>query len=93
VRAAPELLGGPTIGREYARPGGWWWRKSLKSNKPSKPPEINENSEKTGGFTQFLAYKSLKTPFFVQKYLTRYILDSFFEEYINFNIFRDLRHC
>jgi hypothetical protein len=48
---------------------GWWWRGSQKPNKPSKPPEINKNGEKTGGFAHVLAYKSLKT---------------FFEEYTNF---------
>jgi hypothetical protein len=26
--------------------GGWWWRGSLKSNKPSMPLEIYENREK-----------------------------------------------
>jgi hypothetical protein len=25
---------------------GWWWRGSQKPNKPSKPPEIDENGEK-----------------------------------------------
>jgi hypothetical protein len=36
------------------------------------PPEIYENGKKTGGFLNFLAYKSLKMPFFAQKYLTIY---------------------
>jgi hypothetical protein len=31
-------------------------------------PRMDKNGEKTGGFTHFLAYKSLKTPFFAQKY-------------------------
>ncbi len=43
---------------------GWWWRESQKSDKLSKPPEIYENSEKTGGFMHFLAYKSPKMLFF-----------------------------
>jgi hypothetical protein len=34
-----------------------------------------------------------KTPFFIQKYLTRYIPEMFFEEYINFKIFNYLSHC
>jgi hypothetical protein len=34
--------------------------------------------EKTGGFAQVLAYKSPKTPFFAQKYLTRYTHKTFF---------------
>ncbi len=40
-----------------------------------------------GGFTHFLAFKSLKTLLFVQKYLTRYIPKTFFEEYINLKFF------
>jgi hypothetical protein len=36
------------------------------------PTEIYDTSEKTGGFPQFLAYKSPKTSFFAQKYFTRY---------------------
>jgi hypothetical protein len=35
------------------------------------------------------AYKSPKTPFFAIKYLTRYTHETFFEEYINFKIFRN----
>jgi hypothetical protein len=46
--------------------------------------------EKTGGFMHFFAYKSLKTPFFAQKYLTRYIPKTFFEEYINLKFYV---HC
>ncbi len=42
---------------------GWRWRGSQKSNKPSKPPEIAENGEKTDDFAHILAYKSPKTPF------------------------------
>jgi hypothetical protein len=43
-----------------------------------------ENGEKTDSFAHVLAYKSPKTPFFAQKYLTRYIHETFFEEYMNF---------
>jgi hypothetical protein len=63
---------------------GWWWRGSQKPNKPSKPPEIDKNSEKTGSFAHILAYKLPNTPFFAQKYLTRYTHETFFEEYMNF---------
>jgi hypothetical protein len=63
---------------------GWWWRGSQKPNKPSKPPEIDENNKKTGVFAHVLAYKSQKTPFFAHKYLTRYTHETFFEEYTNF---------
>ncbi len=44
------------------------------------------------GFEHVLAYKSPKTPFFAQKYLTRYTQEMFFEEYINFKIVRYLSH-
>jgi hypothetical protein len=60
---------------------------------PSQPYKIANNGEKTGGFTHVFAYKSPKTPFFGIKYLTRYTQETFFEEYINFKIFRNLSHC
>jgi hypothetical protein len=56
VRAAPELLGALTMGGGSARPRGGG-RESLGSQ--IKPPEIYKNGGKTGGFTHFLAYKSL----------------------------------
>jgi hypothetical protein len=68
VRAAQKLLGAMTIGKGECPGRGWWWRESKESN----TPKIYENGEKTSGFPHFLAYKSLKTPFFAQKYLTRY---------------------
>ncbi len=71
---------------------GWWWRGSQKPNKPSKPPKIDENGEKTDGFAHVLAYKSPKTPFFAQKYLTRYTHETFLEEYTNFQA-HYLSHC
>ncbi len=60
---------------------------------PSQQYEIAKNGEKTGGFAHVFAYKSPKTPFFAIKDLTRYTHEMFFEEYINFNIFRNLSHC
>jgi hypothetical protein len=42
------------------------------------------------GFAHVLAYKSPKTPFFAQKYFTRYTHEMFFEEYINFKIVHNL---
>jgi hypothetical protein len=71
---------------------GWWWRGSQKPSKPSKPPKIDKNSKKMGGFAHVLAYKLPKTPFFPQKYLTRYTHKMFFEEYINFKIVCYLSH-
>jgi hypothetical protein len=59
---------------------------------PSKPPEIHENGEKTGGFAHVLAYKSPKMPFFAQKYLTRYTHETFFDKYVNFQN-HYLSHC
>jgi hypothetical protein len=46
-----------------------------------------ENSEKTGSFSHFLAYKSLKMPFFAQKYFIRYTPRTFCEEYIILRFF------
>ncbi len=71
---------------------GWWWRGSQKRNKPSKPPKIDENGEKTGSFTHVLAYNLPKKPFFAQKYFTRYTYETFFEEYTNFEA-HYLSHC
>ncbi len=59
-------------------------RGGLKSNKPSKPPEIHKNGKKTGGFAHVLAYKSPKMLFFAQKYLKRYTHETFFDKYVNF---------
>jgi hypothetical protein len=56
---------------------------ATKKNKPSKPPEKDKNSEKTGGFAHVLAYKLPKTPFFAQKYLTRYTHETYCKEYMN----------
>jgi hypothetical protein len=56
-------------------------------------PDMYENGEKTGNFLHFLANKSPKTPFFAQKYLTRYTPETSFEQYINFKIFRYFGHC
>jgi hypothetical protein len=39
-----------------------------------------------------LVYKSPKTSFFAQKYLTRYTPETFFEEYTNFEA-HYLSHC
>ncbi len=80
VWAAPELLGAPTIGGGSARSRGGGGGGSQKSNKTFKPPEIYENSEKTGGLAHILAEKLLKMPFFTQKYLTRYTHEMFFDE-------------
>ncbi len=59
---------------------------------PSQLYEIAKNDEKTGGFAHVLAYKSPKTPFFAQKYLTRNTHETFFEEYTNFQA-HYLSHC
>jgi hypothetical protein len=41
---------------------------------------ITKIAPKTGGFPHFLVKKSLKMPFFAQKYLFRYTPKMFFEE-------------
>jgi hypothetical protein len=57
------------------------------------PTRMYKNVEKTGSFAHVLAYKSLKTLFLAQRYLTRYTPEMFFEEYKYLKIFRLLRHC
>ncbi len=83
MRAAPELLGAPTIGGGSARPWGGG----------GEVIYTFTAGEKTGGFAHVLAYNSPKTPFFALKYLTRYTHKTYFEEYINFKSFRNLSHC
>ncbi len=93
VRAAPELLGAPTIGGGSARPGGGGGEiHRSHTYMPSQPYEIAKNGKKTGSFAHVLAYKSPKTPFFAQKYLTRYTRETFFEKYVNFQN-HYLSHC
>jgi hypothetical protein len=75
MRAAPELLGAPTIGRGTRVGDGGSLRSQI--SLPSCPKYTK--SAKKGGFTQFLADKlpKKKLPFFVQKYLKRYIPETF----------------
>jgi hypothetical protein len=54
--------------------------------------KYTKTAKKTGGFAHVLAYKSPKTPFFAQKYSTRYTHETFFEEYMNFET-HYLSHC
>ncbi len=89
MRAAPELLGAPTIGGGVPGPGVVVERSYM----PSQPYEIAKNGKKTGGFTHVLACNLPKTLFFALKYLTKYTHETFFEEYLNFKIFRNLSHC
>jgi hypothetical protein len=51
-----------------------------------------ENAKKLGGFAHVLANNSPKTPFFAQKYLTRYTHKTFFEEDMNFET-HYFSHC
>ncbi len=75
MRAAQKLLGAPTIDGGSAQAGG---REgvSKESNTPPCRPECTKH-QKTGGLTHFLAHKSLKMPFYAQKYLTRYTPETF----------------
>jgi hypothetical protein len=91
VRAVPELLGAPTIGGGSARPGGGGG--GCHKSQISLPSCPKYPKTAMGGFTHCLAYKSPKTPFFAQKYFTRYTQETFFEENINFKIFHNLSHC
>jgi hypothetical protein len=47
-------------------PARWWWRESKKSNKPSKPTGIYENSAKTAGYPHLLTLKSQKRLFLLK---------------------------
>jgi hypothetical protein len=83
VWPAPELLGAPTIGGGSARSGGGGGKGHRSQiSLPSRPKY--KKMAKTGSFALVLANNSPKTPFFAQKYLTRYTHETFFEEYMNF---------
>jgi hypothetical protein len=90
VRAAKEVLGEQTIGGAQAGGCGGGCQRSRIS--PNSARNVRKQ-RKYWRFPEILAYKSPKTPFFAQKYLTRYTQKMFFEEYINFKIFHYLRHC
>jgi hypothetical protein len=62
---AQELLGALIISRGSARPWGWWWGESKKSNKLSKLPRIYENSQ----FLALFALKIAKNALFFLKVL------------------------
>ncbi len=89
MRVAPELLGAPTIGGGSAWPGGGGGEVIYTFTAIRN----SQKRRKNGCFAHVFAYNSPKTPFFALKYLTRYTHDTFFKEYINFKIFRNLSHC
>jgi hypothetical protein len=89
VRAAPELLGAPTIGGGSARPWGGGGEVIFTFTAVRN----SRKRQKNGGFAHVLAYNSPKTPFFALKYFTRYTHETLFEEYINLKIFRNLSRC
>jgi hypothetical protein len=89
---APEMLVAPTIGRGSARSRGGGEGDHRSQISLQSRPKIDKNGKKTGGFAHVLAYKSPKTPFFAQKYLTRYTHETFLEEYTNFEA-HYLSHC
>ncbi len=91
MRAAPELLGAPTIGGGSARP--WGGGGEFPRSHTFTAVRNSQKRRKMGGCEHILAYKSPKTPFFALKYLTRYTHETFFEEYINIKNFRNLSHC
>ncbi len=91
VQAAPELLDAPTMGRGSARPGSGG-EESYRSQISLPSARNVRKRQKTGGFAHVLANNSPKTPFFAQKYLTRYTHETFFEEYTNFEA-HCLSHC
>ncbi len=91
MRAAQKLLGAPTIGGGSAQAGGVV--EGVKGVKYTpKPPTMYENGEKRAVFCTYFK-KLLISQFFTEKYLSRYTPETFFEEYMNFNIFCYLRRC
>jgi hypothetical protein len=57
------------------------------------PPEMYKNSENTGSFPALFGLLNAENAIFHSKVLTRYTPETFFEEYVNFEIFCYLRHC
>jgi hypothetical protein len=79
VWAAPELLGASTIGGGSAR-SGVVVEKVIEVKSAFQAAQNIQKQRKTGSFAHVLANNSPKTPFFAQKYLTRYTHERFFEE-------------
>jgi hypothetical protein len=50
---------------------GWWWRESKKSNKPSNPPGMYENSTKTAGYPTLIDLKIVVNADFYLKVLNK----------------------
>ncbi len=71
---------------------GWWWRRSQKSNKPSKPPEIYKNGEKRAFSQTFWQIISRKCHFSLTSTEQDILTRCFFKEYMNFKT-HYLRHC
>jgi hypothetical protein len=71
----------------------WWWRELKESNKPPPHLELQKKAPKTGSFPQ-LTLKSVKTPFFTQKYIIKYTSKMFIgEKNMNFKYFCYLGRC
>ncbi len=68
---------------------GWWWRGHIYLHSRTKQPKT---AKKRAVSRTFLLINHRKCCFSL-KYLTRYTHQTFFEEYINFKIFRNLSHC
>ncbi len=93
MRAAPELLGAPTIGGGSARLGGGGGeihRSHIYLHSCTKWPKTAKKREVS---RTFWPINRRKRRFSALKYLTRYTHETFFEEYINFKIFSYLSHC
>ncbi len=88
MKKSKNLIGVPSIDRGV--PGQGVVVEGVKLGKKAlMPAEIPEKgAPKIGGFPALSDLKIAETPFFTQKYLLRYTPTIFFEEYINFTIFR-----
>jgi hypothetical protein len=65
---------------------------AMEAEKAFKTTRNIQKRQKTGDFAHILAYKSPKTPFFAQKYLTKYTQKIFFEKSVNFQ-YHYISHC
>jgi hypothetical protein len=90
---AQELLVAPPIGGLSARPrsGGGGVKEVNNKNISSKPLRMYENGAKTAG--AIFALKVAENAVSYLKVLNKIYSRDVCEEYINFKIFRNLRHC
>ncbi len=91
---AQEQLGALTIGGGSARLSGGGGGSQISLPSRPKCTNRNENGANSAGIPALIDLKIAENAvFFILKYLTKYLPETFFEEYMNFKIFCYLRHC